>query len=128
MTSLAVALGGALGSLARYWLAEWFELIGLTAIPWATVFVNVTGSFLIGLAAAGTLGDGFLPLPPVARSFLLVGFCGGYTTFSSFSLQTVTLAEAGAVGRSLLNVVLSLVLCVAAAWLGYMIGNPFERP
>ena len=128
MTSLAVALGGALGSLARYWLGELFAMTGLAVIPWATVFVNVTGSFLIGFAATATLGAGVVPLPPAARSFILVGFCGGYTTFSSFSLQTVTLAQAGQTGRSLLNVVASLVLCVAAAWLGHILGGSLERP
>lgn len=118
--SLAVALGGAIGSLARYWLAELFAWLGMSEFPWATLLANVSGSFLIGLVAGLTGPDGRLLVAPVLRLFWIVGICGGYTTFSSFSLQTLTLAQGGAWVRAGLNVALSLVLCLVAVWLGYV--------
>lgn len=113
--SLAVALGGALGSLARHWLGL---LIAGGALPWGTVIANVSGSLLIGLVIGGA-GEGPRPaLSETARLFLTVGFCGGYTTFSSFSLQTVQLLQAGRHGLALANVLLSVGLCLAATWAG----------
>lgn len=125
--SLAVAFGGALGSLARYWLAELFAALGLAGFPWATLVANVSGSFLIGLIAALTGPDGRLLVAPELRLFWIVGICGGYTTFSSFSLQTLTLAQGGAWGRAGLNVALSLLLCLVAAWLGLATANWVNR-
>ena len=119
-SSLAVAFGGALGSLARFWLAEAFVALGMVYFPWATLLANVSGSFLIGLIAALTGPDGRLLVAPELRLFWMVGICGGYTTFSAFSLQTLTLAQGGEWGRAGLNVVLSLVLCLLAVWLGYV--------
>jgi fluoride exporter len=119
-SSFAVALGGAAGSLLRYWLAELFVRLGAVQFPWATLVANVSGSFAIGLIAAATLEQGRPLLPPELRLFLLVGVCGGYTTFSSFSLQTLTLAQGGEWGKAGLNVALSVVLCLLAVWLGYL--------
>lgn len=116
--SLAVALGGALGSLGRYWLAELLAALGLTDFPWATLLANVSGSFVIGFIATLTGPDGRLLVAPEWRLFWLVGICGGYTTFSSFSLQTLTLAQGGAWARAGANIALSLVLCLLAVWLG----------
>jgi CrcB protein len=127
LNSLVVAIGGALGSLARYWLAELFMAAGLVAFPWATLAANVSGSMLIGLIASLTGPGGRILVAPELRLFWLVGFCGGYTTFSSFSLQTLTLAQAGDWSRAGLNVVLSLVLCLAAVVAGYMIGAWLNR-
>ena len=93
MNSLAVAVGGAIGSLARFWLAELFVALGMSAFPWATLLANVSGSMLIGVIAALTEPDGRLLVAPELRLFWMVGICGGYTTFSSFSLQTLTLAQ-----------------------------------
>ncbi len=127
VNSLAVATGGALGSLARYWIAELFVAMGMSAFPWATLVANVSGSLLIGLIAALTGPDGRLLVAPELRLLWMVGICGGYTTFSSFSLQTLTLAQGGDWQRAVLNVGLSLILCLCAVWLGYMLGAWLNR-
>ena len=126
-SSIAVALGGALGSLGRYWIAELFAALGVLAFPWATLFANVTGSFLIGFIATLTGPDGRLLVAPELRQFWMVGVCGGYTTFSSFSLQTLTLAQGGEWARAGLNVVLSVVLCLLAVWLGHLAAAALNR-
>jgi CrcB protein len=127
VNSLAVAMGGALGSLARYWLAELFVAIGMSTFPWATLAANVSGSVLIGLIAALTGPDGRLLVAPELRLFWMVGVCGGYTTFSSFSLQTLTLAQGGEWQRAALNVGLSLIVCLLGVWLGYTLGAWLNR-
>jgi CrcB protein len=126
-SSLAVALGGALGSLGRYWIAELFAALGVLAFPWATLVANVTGSFLIGFIATLTGPDGRLLVAPELRQFWMVGICGGYTTFSSFSLQTLTLAQGGEWARAGLNVVLSVSLCLFAVWLGHLAAAALNR-
>lgn len=118
MTYLMVALGGALGSVLRFWLGA---IIGtkVGAPFWGTLFVNVTGCFLIGLL--GNLrenGPGEFD-----RNFLMVGVLGGYTTFSTFSLQTLELFHAGNTGLAALNVGLSMVLCLFGVWLGVLAGR-----
>ena len=118
MTYLQVALGGALGSVLRFWLGA---LVGTKAgTPfWGTLFVNVTGCFLIGLL--GNLrenGPGDFD-----RYFLMIGVMGGYTTFSTFSLQTLELFHAGNTGLAVLNVALSMVLCLLGVWLGATAGR-----
>ena len=122
-----VALGGALGSMARYAVslgtARWLGV----GFPWGTLFVNVAGSFAIGLLAALVAADGRPLLGADARAFLLVGVLGGFTTFSSFSLETLELARSGAHGAAALNVALSLVLCLAGAWLGFASAGLFNR-
>lgn len=127
VNSLAVAAGGALGSLARFWLAELFAAMDLAAFPWATLVTNVTGSLLIGVLAALTGPDGRLLVPPEVRLFWMVGVCGGYTTFSSFSLQTLALAQSGECLRAGFNVGASIVLCLAAVAAGYMLGAWLNR-
>jgi fluoride exporter len=127
VNSLAVAAGGALGSLARYWLTELFVALGMSAFPWATLVANVSGSLLIGLIAALTGPDGRLLVAPELRLFWMVGICGGYTTFSSFSLQTLTLAQGGEWWWAALNIGLSVIFCLVAVWLGYMIGAWLSR-
>lgn len=127
MMYLWVALGGALGSVARYacslGAARWFG----TAFPWGTLFVNVTGSFVIGLLAALVAADGRPALGADARAFVLVGVLGGFTTFSSFSLETLSLARGGAVGAAAANVGLSVALCLAGVWLGFLAAAAFNR-
>jgi len=119
MTVLWVALGGALGSVARYAFAgiavRWLG----AEFPYGTLFVNVAGSFTIGLLAALVASDGRPLLSADARAFLLVGVLGGFTTFSSFSLETLNLARSGALGPAILNVAGSVVLCLAAVSLGF---------
>lgn len=127
VNALAVAAGGALGSLGRYWLGELFAWAGITAFPWSTLVANVTGSFLIGLVATLTGPDGRLLVAPAWQLFWMVGICGGYTTFSSFSLQTLTLAQGGEWAKAGFNIVLSLILCLSAVWLGYGAASAYNR-
>ena len=115
-TYLMVALGGALGSVARFGLSNWIAAKYGGNFPLATLVVNVTGSLVIGYLAATTIN-------PTARAFLMVGVCGGYTTFSAFSLQNLELLQNGNYGAAALNTSLSVVLCMGAVWLGYSVGK-----
>jgi CrcB protein len=120
ITYLWIALGGALGSVARYACSTWTaNLVGET-FPWGTMLVNVSGSFVIGFFATLSGPDGRLLVPGDFRQFVMVGICGGYTTFSSFSLQTLNLAQDGEYVRASANVVLSVTLCLASVWLGHL--------
>ena len=117
-TALLLALGGALGTLARFSLGVWAAPLS-QALPWGTILINIAGSFVIGFVGTLTLATGRLPLPEPLRLFLMVGFCGGFTTFSSFSLQTLDLMRGGAPTRALANVALSVLLCLGAVALGH---------
>jgi CrcB protein len=122
---LWVALGGAIGSVARYGIGGLVADKFGQAFPWGTLVVNVTGSFLIGLIGAVAAPEG--RLNPQSRmfavQFLMYGICGGYTTFSSFSWQTLQNLQ----DRQWLyaggNILLSVVLCMVAVWLGYLLGS-----
>lgn len=121
--ALWIFLGGGLGSLARWGASGWLaNTVGQT-FPWGTLFVNVTGSFAIGLFAALTGTDGRWLAPSALREFVMIGFFGGYTTFSSFSLQTLNLVEDGQWLKAGANCVLSLVLCLVGVWLGHLAAN-----
>lgn len=117
---LWVALGGALGSVARYALGNAMTVAVGAAFPWGTLLINVLGSFTISFFGALTTAGSRLPLPFEARVFVTVGICGGFTTFSSFSLQTVDLARNGQPGRAAFYVAISAVLCITACALGYV--------
>jgi len=120
MTYVWVALGGALGSVARYGCgALAARLVGI-AFPWGTLFANVTGSFVIGVLAALLTTDGRQLIAGDARAFLMIGLLGGFTTFSSFSVDTLNLARSGAWGAATANVVASVALSLIAVWLGYV--------
>src|ERR1039458_3877972 len=125
---LWVALGGALGSVSRYWLSGLVAARFGETFPFGTLVINVTGSFLIGLFAALALPAGGRPSSSraFATQFLMIGICGGYTTFSSFSLQTLNLLR----DREWLyaggNVLLSVILCMVAVWLGWLLGSIFS--
>src|SRR5579859_4636619 len=117
---LWIAVGSALGGVARFWLSGFVaDRIGQT-FPWGTIIVNVTGSFVIGFFGTLTGPDGRLLVGSTARQFVMIGICGGYTTFSSFSLQTLTLAQDGEWLWAGANVVVSVVLCLFAVWLGHV--------
>jgi CrcB protein len=114
-----IAVGGAIGSVARFLLSGAIaNQVGAT-FPWGTLFVNVTGSFAIGFVATLTGPDGRIFASGNTRQFLMTGIFGGYTTFSSFSLQTLNLADDGEWLQAGGNVVLSVVTCLVAVWLGH---------
>lgn len=118
-TYLLIAGGSAIGGSLRYWLNGLISnAIGQT-FPWGTLTINITGSFMIGLFASLTGPEGRLLVPSEWRQFFMVGICGGYTTFSSFSLQTLTLAQDGEWLWAGLNIALSVVLCLLGVWLGH---------
>lgn len=116
-----VALGGALGSVARYQVMLWTASYS-RAVPWGTIGINVVGSFVIGLLAALLLPSAGRASPEWVRLLLMTGVCGGFTTFSAFSLQTLDLLRDGAMGPALANVGLSVALCLAFVWAGYVAG------
>ena len=117
-----IGIGGALGSLARAWVAVAMARVTGPAFPWGTILINVTGSFVIGFVASLTATDGRLSGLAELRSFLMIGFCGGYTTFSSFSLQTLDLVRDGRGAQAMGNVALSVALCLGAVALGHGAG------
>ncbi len=122
---LWVALGGAMGSVGRFWLSGRIAERYVTAFPWNTLAVNASGSFVIGILAALTEPGGRWLAAPGARQFLMIGVCGGYTTFSSFSLQTLALVREREWFYAGGNIVLSVALCMISVWLGYVLGAGF---
>jgi CrcB protein len=124
---LWIALGSALGGVGRHWLSGLIAKRLGEAFPIGTLVVNVTGSLLIGLVAALSEPEGRLLIHPTARQFIMVGILGGYTTFSSFSLQTLNLAREGQWLYAAANAILSLVLCLLAVWLGHILALRIRR-
>lgn len=121
LNALWIFLGSGLGGVAR-WGASGFIAARLgETFPWGTLVVNVSGSFVLGFFATLTGPDGRFLAPSSVREFFMLGLCGGYTTFSSFSLQTLTLAREGEWFRAGANAVLSMVLCLAGVWLGHVL-------
>lgn len=127
LTALYVALGGAVGSLLRYWCSGIVAHAFGETFPFGTLVVNVVGSVLIGTVAAVTGPDGRLLVPPDLRLLIMVGVFGGFTTFSSFSLQTLALIQDGEWLAAGANVVLSVALCLLGVWLGYVLGVAINR-
>ena len=118
MPYLWVAIGGAIGSVARFWLGNALAVALGAGFPWGTLLINILGSFVISFFGGLTgMGHRFA-LPYEARIFVTVGVCGGFTTFSSFSLQTVELARTGQPGRAALYVAMSVIICLAACAVG----------
>ena len=115
---ILVMLGGALGTGARFWMSGFIAERGGEFFPLGTLVVNVSGSFVVGFFAAFTGPEGPVLVSPRFRQFFMIGVCGGYTTFSSFSLQTLDFARDGDWLKALLNTMLSFTCCLAAVWLG----------
>jgi len=119
--TIAIASGGAIGALMRFWVSNWtYQLFG-RSFPYGTMMVNVLGSLLMGFlfiwltersAASAEI-----------RGIILVGFLGAFTTFSTFSIETLNLIQGGDLGKAVLNVLLSVVLCITAAWIGVIAGR-----
>ena len=122
-TYLLIALGGALGSVLRFFLGGVIASRFGDAFPWGTLTINVTGSFLIGLFFTLTAANGRWQAGGDLRLFLMTGICGGYTTFSAFSLQTLVLAREGDWRRAGGYIVSSVALCLAGVWLGHLLAS-----
>src|ERR1043166_3304496 len=121
MSYIWIAIGSAIGGAARYWCTGFAARLFGETFPWGTLLVNITGSLIIGFFATLTGPDGRIFVSSTTRQFVMIGLCGGYTTFSSFSLQTLNLVQdqdsewlqAGG------NIVGSVVACLFAVWLGH---------
>jgi len=120
---VAVAAGGAIGSLVRFWLTGVMTDLTGPRFPWGTLLINALGSFVIGLVAGSTLIPARVAVHPDLRIFLMTGICGGFTTFSAFSLQTLELMQGGEVVAAMGYAAGSVVLCVTAAFGGWMLGR-----
>ncbi|MGJ0509242.1 MAG: fluoride efflux transporter CrcB [Methylocystis sp.] len=125
VTCLLVMLGGAIGTLARYLLSLWALPMSET-LPFGTILINVTGSFAIGFFGTLTLSQGRFPVSENMRLFVMVGLCGGFTTFSAFSLQTLDFLRNGALARAMINVAVSVTLCVGAVAVGHYVAARFN--
>lgn len=122
----AVAAGCVIGSSLRYVVGALQQQLGF-GFPWGTLFVNVTGSFLIGFYAALTGPDGRFVASPHHRQFFMTGICGGYTTFSTFSLETLRLIQMGDPMAAGLNVAASMLGSLVAVWVGYALATLLNR-
>ena len=123
MAYLYVALGSALGGVARYGVGLAAARLWGSGFPWGTILINVAGSFIISFFGTLTLPGGPLPADMGLRVFVMVGICGGFTTFSSFSLQTLELARDESWAAALANVTLSVLLCLAAVTAGHLLAS-----
>ena len=121
LTYLLIALGSAIGGVGRFWLSGQIANSFGETFPWGTVIVNITGCLVIGLFATLTGTEGRVFVPGEWRQFFMIGICGGYTTFSSFSLQTLNLALGGEWLAAGMNILLSVALCLVAVWAGHAI-------
>ena len=124
---ILVGLGSAAGGISRFWASGVIAIRYGSSFPWGTMFVNVTGSFIIGFFATLTAPEGRWLVGPSVRNFFMTGFCGGYTTFSSFSLQTLSLAQDEEWVYAGGNAVLNLMLCLVAVWLGHIFAEVLNR-
>jgi protein CrcB len=121
LTYALIGLGGAIGSILRAWLGTLMIALTGPAFPWGTILINILGSFVIGFFGTLTATDGRFAVPSDMRAFVMVGICGGFTTFSSFSLQTLDLLRDGRPAQAAGNIVLSVALCLGSVALGYSV-------
>jgi fluoride exporter len=123
-----VALGSALGGVSRYACTLLAAALVGEDFPWGTILVNILGSFVIGAFATLTGPDGRLLVRSEIRAFVMTGLCGGYTTFSAFSLQSYLLLRGGDRIAAAANIVSSIALCLLAVWLGDRLAVALSRP
>ena len=121
--TLLVAIGGLVGSVARYWIAGWVQNMNGSQFPFGTLAVNVSGSFVLGLVMTLALERGLLSAD--MRILLGTGFCGGYTTMSTFSYESMALLQYGDPTAGLANVGLTIAVCLGSVWLGSLTGRLF---
>ena len=117
-----IAIGSALGGIGRYACSRAVALAFGETFPWGTLVVNISGSFVIGLVAAVAAPESRVIISPNTRQFIMVGLCGGFTTYSSFSLQTLELIRNRDFGEALGNILLTVASCLASVALGYLGG------
>jgi CrcB protein len=117
-TYFIVALGGSIGSVVRYWLGDLGTTLLADSFPWGVLLVNVLGCFIIGFFSEATGPSGMLTVSAELRSFVIIGICGGFTTFSSFSLGTIALLTSGHWLNGLSNIILSVFLCLIGVTIG----------
>jgi fluoride exporter len=122
-----VVLGSVIGGCARYLVSVFLQIQLIPGFPWATLFINVTGSFVIGFYAALTGPDGRIFASTRQRQFVMTGICGGYTTFSAFSLETFQLVRTGHALTALSYVGTSVIGWLVAVWLGHMLATRINR-
>jgi len=123
-TYLCVGAGGAMGTMLRFWISGVVAQAYGERFPTGTLVINITGSFVIGLFATLTGPDGRMMAGPLPRQFFMIGICGGYTTFSSFSLQNAQPGARRPMGYAALNIGLSVALCLIGVWLGFSPAKP----
>lgn len=122
-----IAIGSALGGMGRYFFSGVVMSLTGGTFPYGTMFVNVTGCLVIGFFATLTGADGRLLIGAPGRQFVMVGICGGYTTFSTFSLETFNLMQSGEWLPAFWNAALSGVLCIVSVWIGYVAATALNR-
>ena len=115
---LAIAAGGAIGALLRYWVSTAVQSRTTSVFPYGTLTVNVIGSLLIGFLYIWLIER--LAVGPAVRAFMLIGVLGAFTTFSTFSIETLNLMESGHLGKALVNMLVSVIVCTGAAGLGVL--------
>lgn len=120
---IAVAIGAACGGMLRYAVAQWFGQRLAPGFPWGTLFINVTGSAFIGFFATLTGAEGRLLVSPQTRLLVMTGVCGGYTTFSTYSLETLRLFDQREYGAAAANALGSVVLCLLGVWVGHTLAT-----
>lgn len=118
---LMVGAGGAIGAIGRYLLSIWVYSLTGRAFPWGTLAVNLLGSLLMGFLSVWLLER--MTVSAEMRALLMVGFLGAFTTFSTFSIETLILLEEGAVARAGINIAVSVIICIFAAWMGTLIAK-----
>lgn len=126
LTSILVALGGAIGTLARFWGSALVARYFGETFPLGTLLVNISGCLIIGIFSTLTGPEGRWLVAPELRGFVMIGICGGYTTFSSFSLQTLNLLQDGEWLYASLNVAGSVLFCLLSVWAGHLIAAAFN--
>jgi len=124
---LWIGFGGALGTVARYWLSGLIDRHFDETFPWGTLLVNVSGSFVIGFVATFSDPDGRFLINPTAREFVMIGLCGGYTTFSAFSLKTLKLLQDKQWLYASANIFGSVLLCLVGVWIGHILAELINR-
>ena len=127
-TWIVVAIGSAIGGVSRYGVGLVAARLWGQGFPAGTLLINIVGSFIIGLFGTLTLANGAMPASSDMRAFVMIGFCGGFTTFSSFSLQTLELLRAGEYFQAGLYILLSNALCLAGVFLGYWLATRVGLP